>query len=475
VEKERTLIPREYLFIGPAAKRWRDFNNFFEGDNKLPFPLNESNENRPVVCGHFYGVCEATVGDKGSYAIKVHHQTGETGEVFKQACADRGEYEKLKELGFGPFLAPTHFLVGHGLDDKPAQINVQPWIDGKPLGEKSLIEIMRETLLIWSLKNFIYLTLRHFFKTGELIDYLGFGIRHDAPPRVRFSLERFSVFASRNLIWDGRGLFLIDPTTHQRGLSTKDRGKRLLLLGGSLFTLLRDYLTVSAAIKKRSGFLNEAGEVQFRENIREVISKLEELRERGLDYRVVGGLAAAAILKWPFLPFRSNGSKRDLDILVLNPNDFEEELKELERWANERAFRSIFSPFLSLHKVGDSKNVCFQVYFSRGEGENTLHFSYGDHSLPLPPSSMKVEFLEFDGIRFPSFPRWFHYFLYLTRNFGYIRGKDRQKVNALKKIALATEESKSFYPSVRRFLKASPHPKRVINTLRLKLFWFLGQ
>jgi len=474
VEKERPLIPREYLFTGPAAKGWEDFKNFFEGNNKLPFPSIDSNKDGSVVCGHFYGVCKATIGDKGPYAIKVHHQGGEAGAVFEQARADRREYETLRTAGFGFYLAPTYYFIGHGLENKATQINVQPWIDGKPLGEKSLSEIMRETPLIWSLKNFIYLTLRHFFKTGELIDYFGFGIRHDAPPRVRFSLERFSVFASRNLIWDGKGLFLIDPTTHQRGLSTKDRGKRLFLLGGSLFTLLRDYFTVSAAIKKRSGFLNEAGEVQFRENIREVISKLEELRERGLDYRVVGGLAAAAILKWPFPPFRSNGSKRDLDILVLNPDGFEEELKELERWVEERALHFIFFPFLSLHKVGDSK-VRSQIYFSRGEGENALLFSYGNHSLPVPASSMEVEFLEFEGIRFPSFPRWFHYFLYLTRNFGYIRGKDRQKVNALKKIALGTEEGKSFYPSVRRFLKASPLSKRVSNVFRLKLFWFLGQ
>jgi len=242
-----------------------------------------------------------------------------------------------------------------------------------------------------------------------------------------------------------------------------------------MMALFRDYFTNLFTIRKRLNFLNdEERKAQFAENIRGVILKLEELRGRGLDYRVVGGLAVAAILEWDFPPFRSNGSKRDLDVLVLNPGGFEEDLKKLEEWANGRAFHSISFPFLSLHKVESGRKLRFQTYFSPGEEKNSLFFSFGNHSLPVPPSAMEVEFLEFEGVRFPSFPRWFHYFLYLTRNFGYIRGKDKVKVRALKKITFSTQEGRDFDPLANRFLKTVPISKKIINVIRLKLFWSLG-
>jgi len=474
VRERGPIITQNYLSRGPAEERRQEFEILFGGENKLPFKSPQSLDgDRSITCGHFFGVAREEI-ESQSYAIKVHFQGGEASEVLGQTKRDREEYEELKRAGFGPFLPTTFFLVGHGLENKPTQINIQSWIDGEPLGERSLSEMMKDFSLIWNLKNFIYQILKHFFNTGKLIDYYGFGIRRDAPPRVRFSLKRFSVFASRNLIWNREGLFLVDPTSHQVGLNIKDKGKRFLLLGLSLLALCRDYFTSLFTIKKRLNFLNdEEGKVRFGENIKKVISKLEELRERGLDYRVVGGLAAAAILERDFPPFRSNGSKRDLDVLVLNPGSFEKDLEELEEWANERALHLISFPFLSLHRVESGRKSRFQTYFSPGE-KNNLLFSFGNHSLPVPPSAMEVELLEFEGVRFPSFPRWFHYFLYLTRNFGYIRGKDKVKVRALKKIAFSTQEGRDFDPLANRFLKTVPISKRIINAIRLKFFWLLG-
>jgi len=112
VEKERPIISKEYLFVGPAGKKREKFEDFFGNNNKLPFPSRPHDLHNPIVCGYFYGVTRFDGNSKNeeSYAIKVCYQGGSVEKVFRQTQEDKGEYEELARAGFEPFFSAYFFF-----------------------------------------------------------------------------------------------------------------------------------------------------------------------------------------------------------------------------------------------------------------------------------------------------------------------------------------------------------------------------
>ncbi len=124
------------------------------------------------------------------------------------ALADKREYERILAGPLTQFVVPTYFVLGHGIDKKPAEIQIQPWIGGRKVGEMAVGEILSDFSLCWALRAFAKAAVFHFFKTGQMVDYWGFGFKGGVK-NAQDRRDKFSLFSARNLIWDGKKLHLI--------------------------------------------------------------------------------------------------------------------------------------------------------------------------------------------------------------------------------------------------------------------------
>ena len=118
-------------------------------DNRLPIRTELLDEK--VFLGGFVTCLRLTKKER-KYAVKVHNYTGpELDEIIAQ---EKGDYKDLKSGPLKEYIPETQFVKGHGFDGEPCQIAVQPWIEGRKVGEIGVGEILENPKLLGALKQF---------------------------------------------------------------------------------------------------------------------------------------------------------------------------------------------------------------------------------------------------------------------------------------------------------------------------------
>lgn len=216
MNKERQLIPDNML-----SHPERGVLPPLREDNKLP--IRTESLDREVCLGGFLKCLKLTMGER-RYAVKIHVYTGpRLDNIIKQ---EKKDYEWFKRGPLCEYIPETQFVKGHGFDNKPCQIAIQPWIQGRKVGEMRMNEILKDPELLKALKQFQTIIIERYVKERHWLDYVLDKERHwldyvyvgfELKPEEK-SLENrvnsLSLLASRNLIWDGSRLWLVDTTNH---------------------------------------------------------------------------------------------------------------------------------------------------------------------------------------------------------------------------------------------------------------------
>lgn len=460
---DKPLISDEELVIKPPQGEIPEFVRWLMSDeSQLPLrrpsmpqegTQEEFGDHRN---GHFCICVRQKRGGPPDLALKfVINPEGHSPSTI--AKGDKGAYEALKNTPIGPFLVKTLHVITNG-PEGPIPLQMQPWISGRAVGEYSIEEIFSNRTMVKALKEFTIRLLATFIQ-GKLVDYWGFGLKSGLALWKRVSV--FSVLASRNLIWSEGGLVLIDTTTHPYKQETLPLKTRAIIF----FNLIKDLFLLSIVDSgNRKPKYEKREKLLFAEGVQAVVTQLDQLkRQYGLDYRIVGGVAAAAILNQELLPFRQDGSRRDIDIVFLNPQVVpREEIVRFRQWADGQGVIHSCFPQVSLVIALPPDQIprrrsflpphwCYLTRFARDE-HNTTFLCFEGSKISLPPEALQVEELQYMGVRFFSFPQWFHYILYLTRNGGYIRKKDREKVALLEEITRSNEFGATYLRQIEGFV-----------------------
>lgn len=242
MNKERQLIPDNML-----SRPERGVLPPLKKDNKLPIRT-ESLDNE-VYLGGFVRCLKLTVGER-RYAVKIHVYTGpRLDEIIRQ---EKEDYENLRRGPLGGHIPETQFVKGHDLDGKPCQITIQPWIEGRKVGEREVNEILSDSRLLEALKQFQTKMAVRFMQDRQCLDYVGFGLK----PEERSLFNRvnsLSLLASRNLIWDENRLWLVDTTNHWWSFNNQLQENKM-----TFWRLNRRRLAIAVAMLRDRCWINGA-------------------------------------------------------------------------------------------------------------------------------------------------------------------------------------------------------------------------
>lgn len=489
------LIPDERLVPGRASARMAEYAQIFPPGVNSRLPLSPERQVDPheIIPGNFCACApmEGLGSDGRRMAVKVFLPAKEQ-RIMKTpwvaektdaeiAIADKKEFDSFLSGSLVPFMVPTHFVIGHGLNGQPAEIQIQLWIGGKKIGEKTIREIFANPDLVYALRSFAVASIFHFIRTGEIPDSVGFMLKPDSS--LKEKINAFSLLASRNLICNQEGLHLFDITRHLTG-SHGIKIRHVLGCFRRMPNLVRDYWRLNKAVMTIPESELEDG---FRDGLRRIKEKLESLRvQYGIDYRVVGGMAADAILGRKPALFRKNGTKRDLDVLISGAGSCLPEIEKLRKWAGFMAKQRLVFPELGINFIFSQASEaartqrgrffpgswCMKGKPFRLAGE-AFGIAYGQNAFVFPSWLSSRRDIEILGVNFPSFIPAFHYFLYLTRCGGYIRMKNRKTFNALKDLTVREDKTRTLDKRVRIFVSQIDRRDVIKGAINSELHYLL--
>jgi len=167
------------------------------------------------------------------------------------------------------------------------------------------------------------------------------------------------------------------------------------------------------------------------EGMRIAIEALEAAKSRGLDYRIVGGVALSACMGGVYLPLRPNGTIRDVDVIIMNDPDGA--LSQLKEHLAARARSGIMVPPLEFNMVRDENDVrAFQLLGTLKKlGSNGYALSFREVCMPIPDELLRTERGHFlhagEKYSFDTFPPATILHLYMKRTAS-LKHKDVAKV-----------------------------------------------
>lgn len=171
---------------------------------------------------------------------------------------------------------------------------------------------------------------------------------------------------------------------------------------------------------------------------RKFFDRLAHEETRGLRYAVVGGMALTAHSGQKFEPLRTNGTKRDIDIIVLaDPHHI---IPELHRDLQSGAFGSVCdTPPVSMDRLeveGRSQPQNFisrhflRVFEQTPDGKIALRYRSVQKVLNQEAVSLQHATIRSDAYTFhiSTFSPVTLPFLYMTRTVGGVKSKDAEKL-----------------------------------------------
>lgn len=186
-------------------------------------------------------------------------------------------------------------------------------------------------------------------------------------------------------------------------------------------------------------------EKELRKGAFEALKILNKYFDKGFEYRVVGGLALSAIINEHIKFIRSDGSIRDIDLIVFSYDM--DTLNQMQNEIQKKRAEGFQIPHIEYNFMRESKNEGqFQLigmFKKRPDGKIIL--SFRSVELVVPEVVLKVVKYKFESdgnnIEFDSFSAMTILHLYLKRS-GSIKAKDYEKIKgAANKVPETTKVS----------------------------------
>lgn len=316
-------------------------------------------------------------------------------------------------------------------EGKKLSLKFVPEIEGATLKDISVLHLLGNKKLLAQFADFCSQAFSLFKSKGVLPDLVGHNQKGLS----------FFPFLTNNLMFEfgTNELKLVDTDLMPNNIFnevSKIRQFILLLRASSVyFSGLLAQLFVTL-LEKGSDLNNLVeNDPNFVNGISDVISTLDQ---HNVDYRVLGSVAIAGYLEEEGVPYplsarRKGGSRRDIDVLVLNKTL--EEIKELEKifaskQENDDSYPevSFSSPVLSTHNPDTVFHRLLPRITSKFSTRDTgeLVQRHGSLKMEIPESDLERKKVTYQGVTFDSIDPNALLGLVITRN-GVIKFKDLEK------------------------------------------------
>ena len=161
----KPLLPTDQLETKPPCRYEQSFRDLFVSEaSELPFSHETNIHNMRMDFGHFCACVQSKV-NGSNLAVKVHLPPAlpsdtppedQLRQLQGEVDFNRKEYERLrKDPLIAPFIPQASFLIGHGINGRPSEVDLQPWIDGQKVGEINLGDILKNPHLLFCLQALI--------------------------------------------------------------------------------------------------------------------------------------------------------------------------------------------------------------------------------------------------------------------------------------------------------------------------------
>lgn len=360
---------------------------------------------------------------------------------------------------FKPFTIPQHLIITQGLEGLPATVKIAHEVEGATMGELLPLGLLGNETLLKNFAKFCQAALSVFLAEGKLVDTSG----HLTRTKLQHIWLGMVPLSSGNLMgeYGTNRLVLVDcdlkPEIHffnqaktvqklgliaRAGLIAGTGGltKGFLLAHKVRNKIFREHPTVKPAEKIRQ----TAEYSEFITGFRNIIEKLD--REK-VNYRVVGSFALAASIRKAggdfFLPpRRSNGTIRDIDVLILEPRSSKLE-GLIEYFARKRGIVkacpevsfSMPGPVGKMESLGleRAKILPTTVSSLAVDREGKFCKIYKDLVLPFSEEHLRPVDFGYEGVEFPGLNAGVLAGLALIRG-GSFKFKDLAKIEKLCKV-----------------------------------------
>lgn len=333
---------------------------------------------------------------------------------------------------FQDYCLPEWVSIVSDTAGRRLSLKLAPEVIGSTLKDVSPLHTLSNPEVLKQLANFCDTTVKFFIREKKMPDLVGHTVRG----------KSFSPFYSSNLMitHGSNELRLVDTDLMPTNDTATATSKRSLTLFAKMATIFLHGVfahTLSSLLPKPERHESMAG-AEERTAAAGLSALTEILADAGADYRILGSIAVASYLEKNGKPYsldknRADGTKRDIDVLVLNKDPaiataVEAAYADLLAKQNDFPDLSVTSTAMmssqnhtNLHKV--LPRFTTTIHFSE---DGSLVQSYGSLSMALPDSDMTPVIQEFHGVSFKTLSPEILLGLALTRN-GIIRFKDLDK------------------------------------------------
>lgn len=380
----------------------------------LPLPF-EDNDRSIIGWGGFSVAFRVTSGNKRFVAVM-------QGEESVQSCLEGIISERKSNSWIAGFSTPQDYVISQGLNGKPAVIKISPEVEGATLKSLSPLFLIRDDHLLRQYTKLSLNKLAHFFRTGRLIDDIG----HHRPNLLWFAdYLGFLPFSTNNTMVDfeTHKLVQVDYGTVALKEGTFKVRPHIIMRAALLATsiALACSLIPINALRNRL-FYQPTSEREIKEKdpenerfVEGIADTIEVFKQRGLDIRVLGSVAMAGSIQtrggdYYLTPRRTNGTIRDIDVLILNASSDEiQYLNSYFAWrrTKDKSYPevSLFYP-LSLEKIKDKDfrlGIIDSVLTQTALDQNgNLYLVYKNMKMQIPAQQMDAATVSYNGIQFPT-------------------------------------------------------------------------
>ncbi len=334
---------------------------------------------------------------------------------------------------FADFTLGEESIICADPDGNRLTLKLVPEVKGATLKDISLLHLLSNKELLRQFADFAVQTVDLFKRKQILPDLVGHSQK---------GLSYFPFFTSNIMAEFGTNtLYLVDTDLLPNNIFAEVSKMRKIILLCRVFSV---HVSGMLANMFASFLEKEAGNTlqmlehhqEFTQGVKDVVEVLES---HNVDYRVLGSVAIASYLDTAGCNYllsaeRKDGSRRDIDILVLNKSP--EEIRGLEQLFAQKQQNNNHYPEVSFSSselpTSDSPTVLQRLLprltskFVRKSDTQELVRKHGDLEMILPESDLNPQEITYQGVTFKTVNPNVLLGFAITRN-GIFKFKDMEK------------------------------------------------
>ncbi len=384
--------------------------------------------------------------DRFTAVLRSNREPGNWGSFL-----DHWKREQEANLIFHPYTYPEALAVVNGIDNQPAVMKIAREVPGATLSEISAMYLLLNRRIIGQYLDWSKTNLIRFLYTGIITDPIG----HTNSNVYKSLFEKYGLFlfdASNLMInFQNNNLVMVDSESDDIRIPPLHRKVQLVSRAVGMGISIGVLEILKGLHKVHDRFFPDSTEKEYVEKTPGVeelkkgfADTISLLNASGLNYRIVGSFATAATINaaggnYYLTPFRRDRTIRDIDVIVLDDDQFK--IEQVSKEINSRRKNNPFYPSvaMSIPRIFDGKNgyserkaTILPVLITKPaiDKAGNFYLVYEDKYTQIPKDQLNPVNQTYEGVVFPTLRAGVLAGLYLTR-MGVFKSKNIEKVTTL--------------------------------------------